>query len=96
MWHFTNIACYEDGVKVEKIRSERDYILFEEDHTGFIDSSPIIWERDNMNIKITDQITDEVSWCEIKTLDDSTLILYYIIELDAYTWERYETYKRIK
>lgn len=96
MWHFASIVCYEDGERVEHMRSESEYILFEEDQTGFMDSTPILWERDHMFLKITDQMTDEFSWCEIKALNETTLILYYISELENYTWERFMTYKKIK
>lgn len=94
LWYFTDLTCYEDGEKFDNIRTDSEYILFETDGTGFIDSSPIRWERDYQYLMITHQITDETEYVEIKTLNDKILVLYRKTELPAYTWETFTTYRR--
>lgn len=96
LWYFTDITGYEDGEKVNNIRTDSEYILFEADGTGFIDSSPIRWERDYQYLIITHQITDKTEYVEIKTLNDKILVLYRKTELPAYTWETFTTYRRVE
>ena len=95
LWYFTDIACYEDGVE-QRVSTDREYILFEEDGTGFFDSKPILWERDYQFLLLSDQLTEESEYVEIKTISDKILVLYWQVETEHYLWERFETYRKVK